>query len=476
MRKLIGLLALALLCAMPAPAVAQIANVTSEWVDGDLYFYDKSKNEIFHIDAQNRKMVFPSGSNLDLDAATGILSVAAGEFSAADLAAGSVTPLKQGLGIRAGTALGAGDLVYLSSYNAADGVFIALIADADVAGGAAQYVATGTIANGATGTVYRSASVAMDTSTGAVGDPIYATITGTTTNTKSLSAPSGADDRTQIVGRVQTVAAGGTVLIDFEALAGETLITGTQIRDETIASADILNGTIANADTDGALTGAALAADTLVAGDIATGAVATAEILDGTILNEDVGAAAAIARSKLAEDALQAYGIPISEIRSDAGASLTAAETAGTFDITVGTNTIVANGEVTDNETEVSVAYFQFVLPPEYVAAGDVTIRMPSALIKTGAPTDNGSTLDIAVFEQSDAGAVGSDLSTTTPAATYAALDTWYNKDFVITAAGLVAGDVLNVKITSTVIDSEAGAGTIILNLAPPKVLVDIKG
>jgi hypothetical protein len=223
------------------------------------------------------------------------------------------------------------------------------------------------------------------------------------------------------------------------------------------------------------LQGSTGTANSITAADIATSAVATAEILDGTIVNADIDTAAAIARSKLAEDALQVYGIPIVRIVGVAGAALTAAETAGTFDTTIGTNTMLANGEVTDNETEVSVAYFQFVLPPEYVAAGDITIRMPSALIATGSPTNNGSTLDIAVYEQSDAGAVGSDLSGG-GAATYAALDTWYNKDFVITATDLVAGDVLNIKITSSVIDSEAGAGTIVLNLAPPKVLIDIKG
>ncbi len=224
------------------------------------------------------------------------------------------------------------------------------------------------------------------------------------------------------------------------------------------------------------LQGSSATANSITAADIATGAVATAEILDGTIVNADVDAAAAIARSKLAEDALQTYGIPISQIVAVNGAALTAAETAGTFDTTIGTNTMLANGEVTDNETEASVAYFQFVLPPEYVAAGDVTIRLPAALIATGSPTNNASTLDIAVYEQANDGTVGSDLSTTTAAATFAARDTWYNKYFVITAADLVAGDVLNFKITSSVIDSEAGAGTIVLNLAPPKLLLDIKG
>ena len=182
-----------------------------------------------------------------------------------------------------------------------------------------------------------------------------------------------------------------------------------------------------------------------------------------------------LARTNLTEDALQKYGIPISSLQQTTGIPLAATETAGNFNISVATNVIVAKGEVTDNETEASVVQFQFVLPHEYVSGGDVTIRLPAALIKTGSPTDNGSTLDVAVYEQTN-NAVGSDLSTTTAAATFAALDTFYNKDFVITATGLVAGGVLNVVITASVIDSEAGAGTIILNLAPPSVLLDVKG
>lgn len=182
-----------------------------------------------------------------------------------------------------------------------------------------------------------------------------------------------------------------------------------------------------------------------------------------------------VARAELVEDVLQAYGIPIARLMQTTGIGLAAGETAGNFDVTVGTNTILANGEVTDNETEVSVTYFQFVLPPEYVSAGDVKIRLPVALIKTGAPTNNGSTIDVEVFEQSDAGAVGSDICATA-AQTFAALDTWYNKDFTVTATGLAAGDVLNVKVSASVIDSEAGAGTIVLNMAPPKVLLDVKG
>jgi hypothetical protein len=67
-----------------------VTNVRSRWSGGDLYFYDKSENEICHWDGTNRKFVFPSGSVIDLSAATGILSLAAGEIAQADIAAASL--------------------------------------------------------------------------------------------------------------------------------------------------------------------------------------------------------------------------------------------------------------------------------------------------------------------------------------------------------------------------------------------------
>ncbi len=45
-----------------------VTNVKTGWVGGDLYFYDKAENEIFHIDGTNRSLVFPAGSLLDVAA------------------------------------------------------------------------------------------------------------------------------------------------------------------------------------------------------------------------------------------------------------------------------------------------------------------------------------------------------------------------------------------------------------------------
>lgn len=177
-------------------------------------------------------------------------------------------------------------------------------------------------------------------------------------------------------------------------------------------------------------------------------------------------------RADLVEDALVA-AVPIT-ILSAAGAALLAAETNGSFNIAVGTNTLLVQGEVTDIETETSVGYALVTLPENYVAAGDIKVRLPVSLVKTGAAVNNASSIDVEAYKQAS-GAVGADICATA-AATFAAVDTWYNKDFVVTATGLVAGDKLLLKITAAITDSEAGGGTLRLNIEAPQILCDVKG
>lgn len=166
--------------------------------------------------------------------------------------------------------------------------------------------------------------------------------------------------------------------------------------------------------------------------------------------------------------------VPVTALRNATGLIPTATEAAGGFNLSVASHVFVAKAEVTDNETEVSACTAQIVLPKNYVAGSDITVRIPCALIKSGSPTNNGSTIDLVVYKQAS-GAVGSDLCATA-AQTFAALDTWYDKDFVVTGAGLNPGDTLNLEITSSVIDSEAGAGTIILNMDALKVIGPVLG
>lgn len=175
----------------------------------------------------------------------------------------------------------------------------------------------------------------------------------------------------------------------------------------------------------------------------------------------------------LKEVPLEAHALPLTSWVGPTGLVLTATETAGSFNRAVSSHALVLKGEVTDNETEVSVAIAELVLPANYVAGGDITIRIRTALIKTGSAVDNGSTIDLSAYKQGD-GAVGSDL-VTTAAQSFAAVDTWYSKDFVIDATGLVAGDRLTLELTTSIVDSEAGGGTLICNIARTTPLIDVR-
>ena len=216
-----------------------------------------------------------------------------------------------------------------------------------------------------------------------------------------------------------------------------------------------------------------LEADIIDGTKLADNAVDSEHITAGSVDNAHL--AGLITRANLLEEALAVYGVPAHALKSDAGAALLAAETGGTFNIVVAANVVSVQGEICDNETEVSVGYFQFVLRPEYVAAGDVKVRIKTALIKVAAAVNNGSTIDVEVYEQTGNGAVGADICATA-AQSWAADDTWYTKDFDVTATSLVAGDILNVKVTTSVVDSEAGGGTLRANLDGIAMLLDIKG
>ncbi len=60
-----------------------VCNVQSQWVDGNLVFYDKDGNIIVTYDGTNRKLTLPSGSTLE---SLGTTTITDGSLSADDLA------------------------------------------------------------------------------------------------------------------------------------------------------------------------------------------------------------------------------------------------------------------------------------------------------------------------------------------------------------------------------------------------------
>lgn len=147
---------------------------------------------------------------------------------------------------------------------------------------------------------------------------------------------------------------------------------------------------------------------------------------------------------------LAEYPIAPYNVRGPTGLAITATELAGGFNFNLASNVLILQGEVTISETEASVGNFQFVLPKEYVSGGAIKFRVKAANI--GAGTQTSCTITVTAYKSDGNGAVGSNLG---PAAqTHAAKTTWYTKDFIITATGLVAGDVLNIVLSVSNIES----------------------
>ena len=133
-----------------------------------------------------------------------------------------------------------GDLVYLSGYDAATDAWNITLADADGAGGnrMADFVLRDDIDNGDTGLAHRTHRLTgQATNAGSEGDPVYLS---TTAGDWSLSAPTGADDVTQQVGRV-AVSDASTGIIEF--YIEPPFVVGTdQLRDASVTAGKLATG------------------------------------------------------------------------------------------------------------------------------------------------------------------------------------------------------------------------------------------
>ncbi len=182
--------------------------------------------------------------------------------------------------------------------------------------------------------------------------------------------------------------------------------------------------------------------------------------------------AGSVERADIVEDALQPYDVMPLVLGADM-AALAAAETAGDFFRNIGTNQALIDGEATINEQEVSVGWFVFTLPPEYVAGGDIKIRAGAGVVLAGDAALTAATIDFSAYLQAVDGSVGSDLVAT---AAQAITTTFGNKDFTVTPTGLVAGDPLVVKMTTDVTETAGGTGAANARITRLQMLLDIKG
>lgn len=197
---------------------------------------------------------------------------------------------------------------------------------------------------------------------------------------------------------------------------------------------------------------------------------------DGTALS--IGGAVTFVAGSIARAALAGETVFINAESTFVGADgavLALSETAGDFFRNIGTNQWLIDGEATINETEVSVGWFNIVLPENYVAGGAISLVASALVILAGdAANDATSTIDMeARLVTKATGAVGSDL-VTTAAQTLATAGADYA--FVVTPTGLVAGDKLVCKFTTSVVETAGGTGAANSRITKIGANVAVKG
>lgn len=206
----------------------------------------------------------------------------------------------------------------------------------------------------------------------------------------------------------------------------------------------------------------------LVAAGAPTVDDASLEVNTGTLRVK----AAGVTRAMHAEVALQPFRIPLASVLGADGADLAITETAGDFYRNIGTNQLLILGEVSNGtvgaDTEVSVGWFEFQLPQNYIAGGDITIRAGVDVVGSGAVGT--CTIDFSAYLQDGvAGTVGSDLVATAATAISA---TAANKDFTVTPTNLEPGDLLVIKMTTSVDNTDSTA--IQAQISSLEVLCDV--
>ena len=149
-------------------------------------------------------------------------------------------------------------------------------------------------------------------------------------------------------------------------------------------------------------------------------------------------------------------------------------DTAGTDDLALigGTWTSASPHIASSDASAASITQytrFQVCLPPEYDDGQGVRIRI-RAKVDVLAGTTN--TLDVVAYESTLEAGIGSDLCAT---AAQTLTTSYANYDFVLTPTGLVAGDLLDIRIAVALNDTgEAHAA--IARLGAVKLRCEVRG
>jgi hypothetical protein len=187
------------------------------------------------------------------------------------------------------------------------------------------------------------------------------------------------------------------------------------------------------------------------------------QLPDGGIKDVDINSAAGIKPSKLEQQATQVFDIPLTDARvwDDFRAlvpSTAANDDLGLITGTWGTDTPTLQSGDGKATTITRRAGFAFRVPHNFVSAGTLVIRVRGGMVTT--ISDDVASVDLEVYEADLDGGVGSDLCQTSAVSVNSL--TKVNADFTIDSSGLVAGDLLYLRLTAAITDAATGTAVIV--------------
>jgi hypothetical protein len=200
-------------------------------------------------------------------------------------------------------------------------------------------------------------------------------------------------------------------------------------------------------------------------------------MVTGTITVKSDGISAQDRSSILRQDANAIFPIDLTALRVHDAYATNLPGTPATDDLglvggTFGTSPpVVSAGDLKAAGATTRYARFQMRLPESYDAGETVTLSLSAGMATTVA--DTSCTLDVECYKIDKITGIGSDLCST--AATSINSLVFASIPFTITASGLVAGDVFDVRVA--IACNDAATGTAVTpTIAAIDLLCDIKG
>jgi len=200
-------------------------------------------------------------------------------------------------------------------------------------------------------------------------------------------------------------------------------------------------------------------------------------VTGATITNDGISSIAEIARTKLAQDTLQPFTVPLTQFRVWDALATNLPGTPGTDDLgldnaTFGTGSPhLTSGDLKAAGATSRYARVHLPIPIEYDDGQTCNLRIHAGMLTTVADTT--ATVDVECYRSDEEGGISADLCTS--AAQSCNSLNFSDLDYTLTPTTFASGDTLDVRITVAVNDAATGTAVEAV-IGAVQLICDVRG